>query len=341
MRKLYILLLSVAILTTSCTNSDRNTVVSGEIMKIDTDKSKNLYDNGSKIAVIEFNDSAEKFFGSIDKLEIVNDTLYALDMFMQRGLYAYDLKSLPLNPLFVYDRRGNGPGEFNSISDFQIVNDAILLLDGVNGKIIRLDKYGNYIDSEDAEKYSEALMPEGDGIWYDMGNAKRGENKEKLLFVENGKRITALEITENIANISMLSIPTFSRSGNGSIYYMAQAEPRIYRLESGKAEPAYELDFGAKWEDFNPSFMDNPLENIKKLVEEGKVYQTGIYTEGNLLGVKFHSGDNIYAYVINTDTNKGSLYNVPEKIFDDFYGFYKGNLVFGNENKLMFITPQD
>ena len=65
---------------------------------------------------------------------VENDRIYSLDLYQR--IFVHDINGLFLN---ILDRRGRGPGEYNSLSDFYVDDEYLYVLDGLMQKIFVYD----------------------------------------------------------------------------------------------------------------------------------------------------------------------------------------------------------
>lgn len=73
------------------------------------------------------NDSlSEHFPGDMTKVKWTGNSILVLDSWKDPGLYQYDSEGLLINS---FTNRGNGPGEFVRVVDFNVTSSGIILLD--------------------------------------------------------------------------------------------------------------------------------------------------------------------------------------------------------------------
>ncbi|MCL2502372.1 MAG: 6-bladed beta-propeller, partial [Bacteroidales bacterium] len=97
--------------------------------------------------VILENDSQESMFHEINKLIIKNDRIYILDS-DSPSLLVFDIKGKFLHRI---GRQGNGPGEYVRFINFTVnESDEVFVYDIAKGNIMKFDKGGNFIDSNES-----------------------------------------------------------------------------------------------------------------------------------------------------------------------------------------------
>lgn len=92
--------------------------------------------------VLQSIDNGSTFIGDVDKIIYHNDRFYVLDARMAKGLFCFSATGVHL---FSINSRGNGPGEFVNITDFDIREGFIYLYDEGNGRLSIFDLEGNYL----------------------------------------------------------------------------------------------------------------------------------------------------------------------------------------------------
>ena len=116
-----------------------------KVYPVDPKESKIVYLSSifDSISYQTFQLSDSTVIGSIDKIEIHNFRYYFWDK-IGRKIWCYDLDG---NFIFKLDKRGQGPGEYLGISDFNIDKERqqLLILDQNSKKILCYDLNGNHI----------------------------------------------------------------------------------------------------------------------------------------------------------------------------------------------------
>lgn len=92
--------------------------------------------------VLQSIDNGSTFIGDIDKIIYHNDRFYVLDTRLAKGLFCFSATGVHL---FSINGRGNGPGEFIKIADFDIREGFIHLYDEGNGRLSIFDLEGTYL----------------------------------------------------------------------------------------------------------------------------------------------------------------------------------------------------
>lgn len=287
--------------------------------------------------VIMLQDSAASHFpGNYSKVEWKGDSIFVLDTWKDPGLYLYNSEGTLLHS---YTKRGEGPDEFVGIVDFNVTSSEIILLDTyATSQRIILDRDFVFQRKEKAEEQARHFFSEenSQGIWYDRGNVAYGVNKDKLVYFDGDKRISVLPIPQEIHNVTFASYNVFAKIANDTIMYLPAVEPKIYKCYAGKAEVLCKLDFGNLWPDFSQiGNKNNPLELMRRISEEGKIYSTNMLSAGKNLAITFYCKDKFYILMFRCDDfSTCTLLEVDKQTLESL-----GSLVAMTEDSLVFGEP--
>lgn len=312
-------------------------------IRVNLDEAVPLREVASSIDVFMLNDSSSSHFpGDIKKMEWMGDSILILDSWKDPGLYLYDPEGILVNS---YTKRGNGPDEFVGIVDFNIVPSGVVLLDTYStSQRIYLDKNLSFLYKEDAEAQAQHFFCEtatSSGVWYDRGNVAYGAIKDKLIYYDKDSRKAVLPIPHEIENVTFASYNVFARISNDTILYLPAVEHRIYKCYDGQAEIFCDLDFNGLWPDFSNVKRDNPLELMRKIAEEGKIYSTNILSEGKNLAISFFCKDDFYVIKCKyDDLSTHKLFKVDKNTLESLgalVALKDGSFIFGKPGKLLKI----
>ncbi len=332
MKPIY-LFIGIALL--SCNRKQTEEQGQTHTINIEVDKAVAVNSENSSSRTIHFNESDSLFCGMVSKLDCVNDTIYILDMFKNKGLYAYSPDG---SLLFAYTAVGNGPEEFLGIADFQIDSDHISLLDNHQQKIIILDKKGKFVGKTDAGKFATSFRKDPDGgMWYNHGNTVTPESDTKLTYARDGHTENVLAVPEKIANITITAVTPFSSASDGTVHYLADFEPRVYECKDGKAELLWELDFGGRWiPDNKIATGEHPLAIMQDIEADGYVYQLNILEDNERVYFPFTCEK--IPYIAIHDKKSGETKTYSFDTDQQPVGIINGAIVIPGEDSLTLIT---
>ena len=339
--KFCMVVMMMTLMILSC--NQKSSVIENGIISVNLDDAQPLKNAATAIDVIMLNDSLSSHFpGNITKLEWMGDSMLILDSWKNPGLYLYDSEGMLVNS---YTQRGSGPADFAGIVDFNVIPSGIVLLDTYSAsKRIFLDRNFSFLYKNDAEAQVYHFFSEGDshdGVWYDRGNIAYGPNKDKLIYVDGESRKSVLPIPHDIANVTFASYNVFAGVLNDTVLYLPAVEPRIYKCYDGQAEIFCELDFHGLWPDFSNVNKNNPLELMRRIVDDGKIYSTNMLSDGNDVAVSFFCKEDFYVMKFGYDNlHSYELYKVDKKTMKSLgtlVAMKDNSLVFGEPGKLLMI----
>ena len=172
------------------------------------------------ISFVVLDDSnSEALFKEIDKMLYVNERFYILDCMGTSSVLVFDNKG---TFLFKVGNVGQGPGEYTRVTDFDVNNDCIYLLDSRKRMIFSYDLNGKFIKHY---SYSTKVAGVNDLIVTDEGDFLLGldveiNSKEQVVLTD-----TNFVVKKNIfyfdenATRNHLNIGNFRRCGNDVVYY--------------------------------------------------------------------------------------------------------------------------
>lgn len=325
----------LSLMMQSCAKKQSKEIV--RMVSVKLNEAQSLKQAVSSINVLMLQDSiAVHFPGDLTKVAWVGDSIFVLDAWKAPGIYLYTSEGALVNS---FTKQGNGPDEFLRIVDFEVTPTEVILLDtySTSHRIV-LDKNLKFIRKEEAEEQANHFFVEGtgeNGVWYDRGNVAYGNNKDKLIYVTEGKRISVLPVPHDIENITFATLNAFSKIAEDTILYLPAVEPRIYKCYDGKAEVFCEFDFDGLWADFSNMNRDNPLELMQRIANDGKIYSLNMISEDKNLAISFFCKDMFYILTLKyDDLSSCKLFKVDKKTLDSL-----GRLVAINDNSLIFGVP--
>lgn len=268
-------ILTIIIITLICCNaSNRQSKTlpqeGGVRLHIDLESAISKSDALEQVGAITLESKGDTFPGFVHKMMIENDTIYLLDTFKSRGLYVYDRNG---QFLYTYDKAGQGSDEFVRLSDFQVYNDMVYLLDSPGKKIITINKQGQYQSSMklSCSPLSFALEGKDGGTWMDVGNTALQKEVYALRHEHEGNVREFVPVPEELHNVTIAPYFTLINVGD-SIHFLPEMQNRIFRCKGETVDLAYYLDFEGHWcpLDF---FKDNAQADFRylfKLMDDKK-----------------------------------------------------------------------
>lgn len=106
------------------------------------------------------------YFADIDKLIIHDSTIYIMDAFVKKKVFAFDIDG---NFIRSYGAVGDAPGEYQKLIDFEVSeNGDVQILDRQQQKIHIYDKSGGFKESKSTEFRGEAFKLLEDGYLFSL-----------------------------------------------------------------------------------------------------------------------------------------------------------------------------
>lgn len=308
-------------------------------VKVDISRSENLMDAVAAMQVIRIYDESQNSPAIYTKAQWKGDSLYILDSYKSKGLYLFHGNGELLNS---YTKRGHGPDEFLSLSDFILTEDGIILLDTyATPNNIYLDRNFEFLKKTKAEEKAAHFAKDSKGgFWFDRGNIAYDDNKYKLVYISSDKRVPVLEVPKNIENITFSNSNSFSPIGDDAFAYLPVLEPCVYRCERGKATKIIEFDFGEKWPEFDSrDKATHPLTLMKQIVDEGKIYGLNIECDGEYMVFSFNCADKFYILFLKQEKPESyKLFHLDNSYIEEFGPLltaHNGSLTFGEDGKII------
>lgn len=332
---------SVVLLLMMAACTEKQPKENTQTIDIDFRNAISLKEAVSSMDVLMLQDSSVAHFpGDLTKVVWTGDSIFVLDARRDPGIYLYNSEGILTNS---YTKKGNGPDEFVGLVDFNITPSEIILLDTYStSQRIFLDRKFLFQHKEEAEEQARHFFSEGKngGVWYDRGNIAYGSNKDKLIYVNGKKRKAILPVPKDIENVTFASPNVFFEVSNDTILYLPTVEPRIYKCYNEQAEIFCELNFGERWPDFSDGAKnENPLELMRRISDEGKVYSINMLSDGKDIAITFFCEDIFYILMLEyDDLSTYRLFKVDKETLKSLGALVTvtdGCLVFGEPGKLL------
>lgn len=229
---------------TQCINEKKNIDQNVYTLKI----------NPKELNSIKFSD----LFSAQEIIKISNDSVNVLKkpsklLFMDNCYFFHSN-----NILFVYDqygknifninKKGSGPGEYITISDFTINRDEKLLEinDGEARKIIRYDMSGEYVDEIKHGLYSSNFTTYKNDFYLCSGRTINADIDYSIHIIDTQtgnvtKRI--MEVSPEEKYLNFIEYTNFA-TWKDTLSYSSSISNTIYQIKDRKLFPRLNIDFG-------------------------------------------------------------------------------------------------
>lgn len=314
---------------------DRKNVLDGKIV-VSFENVTSL-ENIESLYRVRLDENSITFPGMVHKMACLNDTIYVLDVQKAPGLYVYDGDG---TLLYAYDCVGEGPWEFNSLIDFQVIDASIYLLDNAGRKVLELDKSGKCIASEPIPELAYSFVNGDNGITYfDTGNST-AFNNSKLISVEGENTSTILTVPNAIENITISPTNTLVYN-HGSVFYLPALENVIHECKDGQVVKTFEFDFGDYWPDesfWNENKGRHPLMLFRSMEESSYIRELNFLMDDEIIHLNFMQGNSFFLFFYNMKSGKHNLYIDKNKDFHRPCALSQGKLYVMQEDETFDIS---
>jgi hypothetical protein len=334
MKKNIVYCLFICFFLTVCSCKEKNPGQNENTVVINTNDIKS-FDIDSVLSFeksIQLQDTGEDvFIGEINKIIFYGENIFVLDSRKARALFIFDSDG---NHAGTIHRPGNGTGEYTSINDFQIDEDAmqIIILDKNRRSLLFYDINGNFIRHLRFNFFINGFsLYQKNKIILDKGNYISDETNKAIAIADkaDGKIIKHLFPQDDL-----LKNMTFSPKSSLNVYddetcYMPSMNNCIYGIADDSLKLKYRIDFGHSWPDKSELERlkeKHPVEIMKKLADSGYVlfpnmmethqlfYLTFFYNEKNIVVLEEKSTNIKKIFIWDTDNE----IELPVAVYENF-----------------------
>lgn len=329
-----ILSISLILILFSCANMNNDILQTTFEIPSEPHNNFNMLSNYFKtITFLPLETNEESTIGSIKKLKIINNRIYIFDnignsilVFNTRGQFEKKISTV-----------GSGPDEYISISDFDVENDNLYIMD-ISGKILHF-KNDVYVDSKRIDFTATDFCITKGGFIFKILDFK----KEYSQFIATS---TDLKTKNELLPISNLNSKKFKfnygfsnnfAKNNSKTYFSPNFSSSIYELDNENFTIKHTdiLDFG------NKSLPENDnVNNYDMLSPDFKfLVRNNFYFHKNYIIVDFFYNKVRYTDWIDTSKNIHNVgipkNNINEIPFIPYWGFNDGLVGFMNAEQLI------
>lgn len=258
-----------AVLLTACNNSVQKEKYGERWNMSDSPSTMILKEKIDSISFIALDDNnSDALFKGIDKVLYVDGRYYVLDYMGTSSVFVFDKKG---GFLFKVGNMGEGVGEYSKVSDFDVNNGHIYLLDSGKRTIFAYDMDGKFIKNYSYLGKIEGvndLIVTDDGAFL-LGMDVELNSKDQVILTDTDfstpKSILSFdeETTRNHLNVGC-----FRRCGSEIVYYHPISDTFYVFDLNGKIDKTYHLLLA----DEVPVDVRKDYKNISKGRREGRKY---------------------------------------------------------------------
>jgi hypothetical protein len=227
-----------------------------------------VFDN---VSFIKLETQANSLIGRIDKIIVTGNKFIILDISGANAIFVFDDKGKFLNRI---GTKGSGPEEYDFPDDiaYDKYNDELLIWSRNQKKIMRFKLDGTFIKNIVTDYWASSIfvMAKDTYLLYlnNIHQRNRVPNDFNIIIVnENGEKLKELlPIDKNKIQLSPPSLNDFSIYQD-EILFSPQYSSKVFKIEQGKVEPKYYLDFDKN--SIPPSLSNNiTFRNFTKAINE-------------------------------------------------------------------------
>ncbi len=269
----------------ACGKSDKKQMFNAKTVNLTVKKlaeQRNMIDKVDSISIIPLNATCEDaLLKQINKCLVIDDKIYLLDYFGNASLTVWDNTGIFLRKI---GQQGQGPGEYHKITDFDVADKHIYLLDSSQRKILNYTLNGDFIGEY---VYNGILEGVNDLAITSDGNFLLGLDVE----LSTGNQLILTDSEFNIKQVLLsfdekttrghLNIGCLKRCGTNIVYNYPVSDDVYILNAAGEINRKYEITF----ERGLPESVRNNYQEVVKQRKSSKFsyfYETPFIC-GNLL----------------------------------------------------------
>ena len=260
--KIFLFLIFLTIVIYSCQQTERYhsiTTVDVDVASNSELKLSKYFENFRMLKL-----PSDSVIGEINRIRYDNNLIYISD---KRTMFIFSNSGELLSS---FTKRGRGPGEYSSITDFTVDGNEIIILDRSLRKLLVYNHFGECISNRSLEYWAQAISPVVNNIYFLYFGTQYNDNNEghKLCKVKFGQEESLyLDIDKNKEKYLRI----FSRHNfyhhKESIYFFEALNDTVYNtVEDGSMQPLFYVDYKGK--NIPSSFFKKGYTDILNFFEE-------------------------------------------------------------------------
>ena len=238
MRKITCFIFSLFLL--SCNNQRISYSLENVPILIDFNAIEDVQVQLRNIRYIPLETTDESLIGAPYKVLIRNERIYVGDFTSAQALFVFNMEG---EFLFRIARRGQGPGEYRSFTDFDVRdNGDIYIFDVFGRQFLIFDSMGQFLRDIRVDYFMQSFSLVGNKMYQSvLWGRGSGDHFANLATFDLATRRTTPLIADEISLLNLrfrLWMFNFFRSGNNRIFYAPQLSPIIYSIDENGVHPA-------------------------------------------------------------------------------------------------------
>lgn len=199
-----------------------------------------LADLVDEVEIIRLEETDESLMGMVWDLSIEEDYI-VIPTDDRRMLYIFDSKG---NFVSQFDRHGDGPEEYTTITSYWVKSDTLFLFDLYKRKLFEYSIQGEYLGFKSTDFLANAMYVLNDEYWFDLSfRAQEDSTAGQLAKVDKQLRNPEYHLGA-LGDIDFpmgAPLNSFSSYGNSLLYHQLLSDS-VYQIKDGKVKPYLHFD---------------------------------------------------------------------------------------------------
>ncbi len=264
-------------------------------------------------SILQLDEDCDNIMGMPHNIIVRGDTIFAIDALQSPGIYMYYKDG---RQLLAYCKPGTGPGDITSPSGLTVTDTEISTFDTASGKIVVIDKRGNYKRSIDVPLTAQnAILDKNDAVWVDYTNQLYDDTRLSWRKDTVSEYTTVLTVPDFAKGITVIELQPLQTAPDGTMSYLPVMEPRIYSLCDGKAHIRYNLDFGPVWPDEETLKKNFTGNDWLRKSRDFPIQSMRFHESDKYLAVGFRYDDRLFVTIYDKESGDAHTYQFDKDIY--------------------------
>lgn len=306
---LFISLLSIVLFSSCSEKKEKKDFYNSKKLVINEKRERPIQEEFTLTKNIILEDNEEGRFTEINKLKIKKNTIYILDIFGQQQLFVFDINGKFIRKI---GKRGNGPGEYNRLCDFDVDDRGnIYLYNAQHKKMLIYDSIGSLIKEVSMPYRGDGFNLLGNGGYiFSVYRENDLEGSPKVIVTDSLFNITkkyfsySKDCLDNKGNTDM-----FRECSRGLLYNKPTDETVfLFDKSNGEIIESFYVDFGSEAlpQKYKDDYALYSQEKKTKNRYYSYMYNSPLLISNRIIGNVF-SGNNKALMVYNLKKGKSFL----------------------------------
>jgi len=215
-----------------------------EVIWVNPEKIKPLsFEESTEItAIVKLENLPDRIISDISKIRMSNNRIFIFD-FRAMTVFAFNREG---KSLFYLDAQGQGSGQFQRMTDFEIDTEKkeLYIFDELSYKVITYTFDGSFIREDKVGFFAFNLAKIGDNWFFNGTSETKSTTQKKLIVTDN--------LFQEVDQVLTIKKTAFTNAYKPSFFIPYKNEYRIligenefiFKLGSNGVEPIYKVDFG-------------------------------------------------------------------------------------------------